>query len=176
MDPAKLVFIDESGSNISMTREYARSAVGERAHDKVPRNRGTVTSMVGALSLNGLVAMMTIEGGTSADVFLAFVKEILLPEIKPGYTVVLDNAGAHKDSEVLTAFAEAGVAVKFLPPYSPELNPIELTWAKVKDILRFIKARTRESLDEAIATAMDLVTPFDAEGWFRHCGYRWQVN
>ena len=175
-DPARLVFIDESGSNIAMTREYARALVGERAPDKVPRNRGTVTSMVGALSLNGIVAMMTIEGGTDADVFLTFVKEILLPEIEPGYTVVLDNAGAHKTTEVLAAFAEAGIAVKFLPPYSPELNPIEMAWAKVKDVLRFLKARTQEALDHAIALAMDFVTPSDAGGWFRHCGYRCQVN
>ena len=174
-DPSKLVFLDESGSTISMTREYARCPEGERAHDKVPRNRGTVTSMLGALSLKGMIAVMTVEGGTSAEVFHAFVEQVLLPEIEPGSIVVLDNAGAHKDPDVFDLFAKAGVAVKFLPPYSPELNPIELAWAELKDTLRFYKARTREALDDAIALGADLISRARAAAWFRHCGYRCQV-
>lgn len=166
------MFLDEAGSNIAMTRDYARSESGERAHDKVPRNRGDVTSMLGALSLQGLTAMMTVDGGTSADVFLVFVEQVLLPTLTPGAIVVMDNAGAHKAAPVLEAFAAAEVEVRFLPPYSPELNPIELAWAKLKRLLKDAKARTREALEAAIGAILDAITPFDAGGWFRHCGYR----
>jgi transposase len=166
------VFLDEAGSNIAMTREYARSESGERAHDKVPRNRGDVTSMLGALSLKGLTAMMTVDGGTSADVFKVFVEQVLTPTLPPGAIVVMDNAGAHKATRVLEAFAAAGVEVRFLPPYSPELNPIELAWAKLKRLLKDAKARTREALDAAIGAIADAISPSDACGWFRHCGYR----
>ncbi len=166
------MFLDEAGSNIAMTRDYARSESGERAHDKVPRNRGDVTSMLGALSLQGLTAIMTVDGGTSADVFKVFVEQVLAPTLPPGAVVVMDNAGAHKAVRVLEAFAAAGVEVRFLPPYSPELNPIELAWAKLKRLLKDAKARTREALDAAIGAIADAISPFDAGGWFRHCGYR----
>ncbi|MBM3266297.1 MAG: IS630 family transposase [Candidatus Sericytochromatia bacterium] len=171
-DPDKLVFLDEAGSNISMTRDYARSESGERAHDKVPRNRGTVTSMLGALSLQGLTAMMTVAGGTSAEVFQVFAEQVLIPALPPGAIVVMDNAGAHKAAPVLDTFAAANVEVRFLPPYSPDLNPIELAWAKLKRLLKEAKARTRDALDAAIGVILDAITPFDAGGWFRHCGYR----
>lgn len=166
------MFLDEAGSNIAMTRDYARSESGERAHDKVPRNRGTVTSMLGALSLQGLIAMMTVDGGTSADVFQVFVEQVLAPTLPPGAIVVMDNAGAHKAAPVLEAFAKAGVEIRFLPPYSPELNPIELAWAKLKRLLKDAKARTREALNAAIGAIADAISPLDASGWFRHCGYR----
>lgn len=171
-DPEKLVFLDEAGSNIGMTREYARSEIGERAHDKVPRNRGNVTSMLGALSLQGLTAMMTVDGGTSADVFKVYIEEILVPALPPDAIVVLDNAGAHRSAAALEAFSAAGVTVRFLPPYSPDLNPIELAWAKIKRLLKDAKARTREALEQAIALTIDVISPSDASGWFRHCGYR----
>lgn len=154
-----------------MTREYARSPEGERAQDVVPRNRGTVTTMLGALSLDGICAMMTIEGGTSSEVFRAFVEQLLVPELAEGDLVFLDNLAAHKDEEALDAIRAAGATVVFLPVYSPELNPIELAWAKIKRLLRDAKARTREALDAAIAHAMSLITREDAIGWLRHCGY-----
>jgi transposase len=166
------VFLDEAGSNIAMTRDYARSESGERAHDKVPRNRGDVTSMLGALSLKGLTAIMTVDGGTSAEVFQVFVEQVLAPTLPPGAIVVMDNAGAHKAASVLEAFAAVGVEVRFLPPYSPELNPIELGWAKLKRLLKDAKARTREALDAAIGAIADAISSSDAGGWFRHCGYR----
>lgn len=167
----RFIFLDEAGSNIAMTREHARSQRGERAHDVVPRNRGTVTTMLGALTLDGISALMTIEGGTSSEVFQAFVDQMLVPTLLPGDTVILDNLAAHKDEDALQSIRDAGATVVFLPPYSPEFNPIELAWAKVKRLLRDAKARTREALDEAIAKAIDLITSEDASGWFRHCGY-----
>ena len=170
------MFLDESGSNIAMTREYARSAEGERAHDKVPRNRGTVTTMLGAITLEGMTAMMTVEGGTTSEVFETFVEELLVPTLEHGDYVILDNLGAHKSARALDAIRAAGAIPVFLPPYSPELNPIELAWAKLKNILREAKARTREALDEAIARALDLISVEDALGWFRHCDLRSAFN
>lgn len=167
----RFIFLDEAGSNIAMTREHARSPQSERARDVVPRNRGTVTTMLGALTLDGISALMTIEGGTSAEVFQVFVEQFLVPTIQPGDKVVLDNLAAHKDADALQAIRDAGATVIFLPPYSPEFNPIEMAWAKLKRLLRDAKARTREALDLAIAEAIDLITSEDARGWFRHCGY-----
>jgi transposase len=128
--------------------------------------------MLGALSLQGLTAMMTVDGGTSADVFKVYIEEVLAPALPPDAIVVMDNAGAHKAASVLEAFTAAGVTVRFLPPYSPDLNPIELAWAKIKRLLKEAKARTREALDGAIALIIDAIIPSDASGWFRHCGYR----
>lgn len=171
IDPADLAFIDEAGSTVAMTRLHARAPVGERAVDDVPRNRGTVISMIGALTLDGLVAMMTVEGGTDGDVFHAYVREVLGPALRPGMTVVLDNAGAHKVAQVREAVHALGCRLRFLPPYSPDLNPIELAWSKLKELLRSAKARCRETLDAAIRGAMAAITPSDARNWTRHCGY-----
>ncbi len=171
MNPNQLVFLDEAGSTIAMTREYARAPRGERAHDSIPRNRDTVTTMLGAITLEGMTAMMTIEGGTCKEVFLAFVEHMLVPTLEPGDYVVLDNLGAHRSRRALAAIRNAGATPIFLPPYSPELNPIELAWTKLKGLLRDYKARTREALDEAIARAMPRITAKDAAGWFQHCGY-----
>lgn len=154
-----------------MTREYAWAPRGARAEDAVPRNRGTVTTLIGALTTDGLIAMMTIEGGTSGDVFVVYVEKVLLPELRPGDLVVMDNLGAHKDVRVKPLIESVGARVVYQPPYSPDLNPIELAWSKVKWWLRMAKARTREALDLAVAMVMDMVTPEDAVAWFRHCGY-----
>lgn len=128
--------------------------------------------MIGGLSLQGMVAMMTIQGGTSGDVFLSYIKNFLIPKMNPGDLVVMDNLGAHKDKRIIEAFQEAGIQIKYLPPYSPDKNPIEFAWSKIKSILRKIKARTREALDEALAWSMDQLTPSDLENWFKECGYQ----
>lgn len=171
MNPNQLVFLDEAGSTIAMTREYARAPRGERAHDYIPRCRGTVTTMLGAMTLEGMTALMTIEGGTCADVFVTYVEKVLAPTLEPGDYVVLDNLGAHRSRRALKAIRRAGATPVFLPPYTPELNPIELAWSKLKQLLRDAKARTREALDEAIAQALPRITGRDAHAWFRHCGY-----
>lgn len=154
-----------------MTREHAWAPIGERVTGHVPRNRGKVLTMLGALTLEGLEAMMTIEGGTSGAVFLRFVREHLVPILRPGDLVVMDNLGAHHATGVRTAIQAAGADVLYMPPYSPDLNPIELCWSKVKAALRKIGARTVKALTAAVALASHAVTPRDAEGWFIHCGY-----
>ena len=170
----KLVFVDESGSNIAMTPEYAWGQRSMRVHDVVPRNRGTVTTMIGALALDGLRCLMTIEGATDADVFDAYVEHVLVPSLKVGDVVVLDNLGAHKPQRILDRITAAGAKYRFLPPYSPELSPIEICWSKLKILLKKMGARTVTELNQAIAKATDRITPSDASGWFRHCGYEAQ--
>jgi transposase len=154
-----------------MTREYARGLIGERVPGYAPRNRGTVTTMLGAMGIDGVLAMMTVEGATDAEVFEAFVTHLLVPKLKPGNIVVLDNVGAHKPEGALARIRAAGARVLFLPPYSPDLNPIELCWSKMKALLKKFEALTVAALDAAIARAAELVTPSDARGWFSHCGY-----
>ena len=166
-----LVFIDDSGSHIGMTRDYARAPCGERAHGTVPRNRGEVTTMLGALDIRGVRAMMTVEGATDAEVFETFLERVLLRKLRPGDVVVLDNVGAHKPENVRRLIERAGAKLLYLPPYSPDLNPIELCWSKLKAALKDFGARTRDALDAAIKRAMDLIGGDDAEAWFRHCGY-----
>ena len=170
------MFIDEAGSNIAMTREYARAPRGERAHGAVPRNAGTVTTMIGALDMDGVRAMMTVEGATDAEVFETFLERVLLRKLKPGDIVVLDNVGAHKTAEVRRLIRAAGARVLYLPPYSPDLNPIELCWSKLKALLREFGARTHDALDDAIRRAMDLIDDSDASAWFGHCGYSGQLK
>lgn len=154
-----------------MTREYARGLRGERVQGHMPRNRGTVTTMLGAMGLDGIRAMMTVEGATDAEVFETFVTHLLVPKLKPGNIVVLDNVGAHKPEGALARIRAAGARVLFLPPYSPDLNPIEHAWSKVKALLKKFEALTVAALDAAIAKATELITPEDARGWFEHCGY-----
>lgn len=157
-----------------MTRDYARAPCGQRARGYVPRNRGTVTTMIGALGLEGVRAMMTVEGATDGEVFEAFVHHLLVPKLKPGDVVVLDNVGAHKPESALERIRATGARVMFLPPYSPDLNPIEHCWSKIKALLKKFEALTLATLDAAIARAVELVTPQDALGWFTHCGYQVQ--
>jgi len=127
--------------------------------------------MLGALGLDGVRALMTVEGGTDAEVFEVFVTHVLVPTLKPGDIVILDNVGAHKPPGILQHIRAAGASVIFLPPYSPDLNPIELCWSKLKQILKGLGARTAETLDAAIAAALKLITPDDAKAWFAHCGF-----
>jgi len=176
IDPYRLVFIDEAGSNIAMTRDFARAPRGERARGYVPRNRGEVTTMLGALDIHGVRAMMTVEGATDAEVFETFLERVLLRKLKPGDIVVLDNLGAHRTEDVRRLIEAAGARVLYLPPYSPDLNPIELCWAKLKGLLKEFGARTREALDDAIRRAMDLIDASDAQAWFGHCGYAGHVK
>lgn len=171
-DFQRLVFVDEAGSTISMTPTHAWAPRGQRAVGHVPRNRGTVTTMIGALTIGGLEALMTIEGATDAAVFLAFVEKVLGPRLGPGDMVVMDNVGAHRDARIRHAVEAHGAKLVFLPPYSPDLNPIEECWSKVKHLLRSAAARSREALDQALARIVKLVTPMDAAGWIAHAGYR----
>jgi len=171
LDPEDLFFLDEAGATIAMTPFRARSPIGERAHGKVPRCRGVVTTILGALTLAGVTALMTIEGATCGEVFTSYVRQVLVPHLRPGNVVVLDNLGAHRVQDAREAIEAAGARLLFLPPYSPDLNPIEETWSKMKGHIRRQEPRTIEALDASVADAAANVTTEDAIGWIRHAGY-----
>src|SRR5713101_5951445 len=171
LDAKRLVFVDESGSNIALTPLYARAPRGQRAHGSVPRNRGKNTTLLASLSVQGIGASMILEGATNAAAFEIYLEQILLPSLAPGQIVVMDNLSAHKGARVRQLIEERGCQLLFLPAYSPDFSPIEETFSKIKAYLRRVGARTREALEEAIAQALETVTPQDAHGWFGHCGY-----
>jgi transposase len=163
--------VDEAGVNLAMTRLYGRAPRGQRVVGTVPQNSGENITLLGAVDLDGVRAVMTVNGATDADVFRAYVKQVLGPTLVPGDIVVLDNLSAHKAVGVQQALARRGARRLFLPPYSPDLSPMELCVSKLKTALRAAKARTREALDAAVHKAMETVTAVDARNWFRHCGY-----
>jgi transposase len=173
IDPARLVFVDECGTNITLTRLYARAPRGERAFGKVPRNWDKNVTLIAAMSKEGMGrAAMSVEGATDGAAFEAYVKHFLLPTLKEGQVVVMDNLQAHKSTRVRKLIESVGASVLFLPPYSPDFSPIEEAFSKIKAILRSIEARTQEALVEAIGQALDAVSRRDVLGWFAHCGYR----
>jgi transposase len=167
----RLIFFDESGVNLSMTRAYARASRGDRAVGHVPKNWGDSVTIAAGIGLRGLVAPLLIHGSMNGEVFDAYVEQFVVPELQEGDLVVLDNLGAHKLRSVRERIEAAGASVIFLPPYSPDLNPIELAWSKVKTILRSHAARTYERLEDAVVAALSAITLDDIVGWFRHCGY-----
>jgi transposase len=171
-----LKFLDESGSHISLTRTHARAPRGQRVSDSVPRNRGRVETMLGLLSLQGMEGVMTVEGGTNKEVFVTFLKTQVLPRLQPKDVLVMDNLKAHRAPGIQELVEETGAKVLYMPPYSPELNPIEPAWSKVKALLRRWGLRDRESLRDAIVEAAEHITVGDALGWFLHCGYRAPPN
>ena len=171
MNLEKLVFIDESGAKTNMTRLYGRAKSGQRVVDNVPAGHWCTTTMISSVRLDGSTACMVVDGATNKDVFKAYAEQILLPTLKAGDIVVMDNLSAHKNKEVRNLIESVGAQLWFLPPYSPDLNPIEKMWSKVKAILRTLKARTEEALIDAIAKALEAVTAGDAKGWFKSCGY-----
>jgi transposase len=166
-----LKFVDESGVNRAMTRLYGRAPKGERVVGAVPHHSGTHVTMPGALGVQGLQAVMTVDGATDAEVFRTYVKRVLGPTLAPGDIVVMDHLRAHKAVGVQQSIARRGARLLYLPPDSPDLSPIEPCWSKVQTGLRKAKARLREALDSAITDVLATVTQTDAHGWFRHCGY-----
>jgi transposase len=154
-----------------MTRLYARAPRGQRAHATKPVNRGRHLTRLGALSLTGLVAAMTVEGFTDGEVFLAFLRQVLVPQLRAGQVLIRDHLTAHQVAGVAAACAAAGVRWLDLPPSSSDFSPIEACWSKVKARLRAKAARTLEALERAIAAALDAVTATDAYGWLAHAGY-----
>ena len=167
----RLKFLDEAGSNLAMTRLYGRAAPGERVYDTVPQNYGENITMLAGLSADGVSASMTIEGAVDGLVFPAYVEQVLTPTLCAGDVVIMDNLGAHKVKGIKEAIEARGAKVIYLPPYSPDLNPIEKCWSKIKTYLRAAKARTREALEQALKEVLLLVTKKDAQGWFASCGY-----
>jgi transposase len=165
-----LIFLDESGVTTQMTRGYARASGGRRVHEATPGGHWKILTILSALSLGGLLATMTIEEATDGDIFLTYLQQVLGPKLRPGDVVVMDNLSAHKVAGVEELIQAAGAELLYLPPYSPDLNPIEKAWAKLKQLLRSAKARTAEALDQAIAELLPQITPQNAQAWFRHSG------
>jgi transposase len=172
-DAKRLVFVDESGFHTSMTRLRARAPKGKRAYGEVPRNRGKNTTLVATITLEGAMgASMTVEGAPDSLAFEAYVERFLAPSLREGQVVVLDGLGVHRTQKVRELVEGRGADVVSLPSYSPEMNPIEEAFSKIKHLVRKAGARVREELVEAIARALATVTPEDAAGWFAHAGYR----
>lgn len=170
-DARRLVFVDESGFHISMMRLRSRAPRGKRAYGKVPRNRKKNQTLIASMTLGGgMGASMTIEGATDAPVFEAYVEKVLAPSLARGQVVVLDRLGAHRPQRIRELIEGRGCELVFLPSYSPDLNPIEEAFSKIKNLVRKAGERTREELDRAIAEALSAVTLHDVAGWFAHCG------
>ena len=153
---------------------YGRAPSGQRVHGDKPYNHGDNVSMVGALGFTGLLTLMTMSGAIDGTAFVAFVRCFLAPLLRRGDIVVMDNLSVHKVAGVREAIEAVGATLYYLPAYSPDLNPIERCWSKIKALLRSAAARTREALEEAIAQAMAAVTAADAAAWFAHAGYFYQ--
>lgn len=154
-----------------MARLYARAPKGERAYASAPVNKGQNVTVLGALSLDGIVEAMTIDGSADGQVVSTFIQDVLVPALRPGQIVIMDNLSAHKGDGIQDAIEARGARLEYLPSYSPDFSPIEQCWSKVKAILRAKAARTRACLDQAITEALDMITAQDARGWFTHCGY-----
>jgi transposase len=171
MSAEKLVFLDESSINTGMTRLYGRGELGARVIDYVPDVRFERISILSSVRLNGELAPLVFEGSLNGELFKEYVSKCLVPTLQEGDIVIMDNLTSHKVKGVAELIMEAGVDVVYLPPYSPDLNPIEMMWSKVKAYLRKTKARTKQALDDAIAVALDLVSQTDISGWFTKDGY-----
>ena len=167
----RLVFLDESGVNTGMTRLYGRASKHERVVEAVPDIRFHRTTILSSVRLDGTTVPLVFEGALNGDIFRAYIIQLLVPSLKAGDIVVMDNLSSHKVNGVVDAIEAVGASVLFLPPYSPDLNPIELMWSKVKAILRKLKIRSKELLDASIALALDSVSTSDIAGWFSHDGY-----
>jgi transposase len=166
-----LVFLDESGASTQMTRNYGRAPRGERVREGTPNSHWRTVTMLAALTTKGLRAPMTIESPTDGDVFLAYLEQVLCPWLQPGQVVIMDNLAAHKVQGVRQRIEATGARLIYLPPYSPDFNPIEKAWSKIKQLLRSAKARTVEALENAVAEALAAITAENALAWFAHCGY-----
>jgi transposase len=170
--PQTLIFFDESGVNLSFTRAHARAPRGHRAVGSVPKNWGDNVTLSGGLSSRGLLAPLMLRGSMNGAIFEAYIEQFVVPELRPGDVVIMDNLAAHKVKHVRPLIEATGARLVYLPPYSPDLSPIELAWSKVKAILRKLAARSYEQLESAVVQALGSIRISDAIGWFHHCGYR----
>lgn len=171
VDSKRLVVVDESGINTSMTRIRGRASPGERVPGAVPQGHWKTLTMIGALRLDGMAAAATVDAATDGDVFGTFVRDALVPVLRAGDVVVWDNLTPHKGDQVRRQVEQAGAKLMPLPPYSPDLSPIEQCWSKVKGHVRDEEPRTSEALGRAAAEGFASVTAADARGWFENCGY-----
>jgi len=172
VEAKRLVFVDEMGTNTSLSPSYAWAKKGQRAYCSVPRNRGPNTTVLSSMTLEGMGPALTVEGATiTSAVFETYVEQVLAPALRRGQVVVMDNLSAHKGERIRELIEGRGCELMYLPSYSPDFNPIEDAFSKIKGFLRKSEARTREALVEAIGAAISAVTAKDACGFFEHCGY-----
>jgi transposase len=176
VEPERLIFVDEMGTNTSLSPMYGWSKKGQRAHCSVPRNRGKNTTLLSSMSVEGMGPSMAVEGATDSEVFEAYVERILAPTLPKGQVVVMDNLSAHKGERVKEIIEGLGGELVYLPPYSPEFNPIEEAFGKMKDLIRKAEARTKEALLEALGAAISALSAKDARRYFEHCGYHASVQ
>jgi transposase len=174
MDISNTYWLDETGVNCAMTRLYGRAFSDERIHEYIPDARFERTSMIGAMGLNGVIAPMVYKGTMDGKFFTEYVIQFLAPAMKKGDTLILDNLSVHKVAGALDALTEKGITILFQPRYSPDFNPIELAWSKIKAYLRKMKARTYDALFIAIGESINTITEKDIMGWVKHCGYELQ--
>ena len=171
LDPDTLVFLDETGASTKMARRHGRAPRGERLRASVPHGHWKTTTFIGGLRLSGMTAPMVLDGPMTGAWFQAYVEQILVPTLRAGDIVILDNLAAHKRAAVRQAIEAAGASMRFLPPYSPDLNPIENAFAKFKALLRKAAARTVDQLESAIAAAIDTFSPPECANYFAAAGY-----
>ena len=167
----QLVFIDEFGATTNMTRRYARGPRGQRVVCKTPHGHWKILSTIAALDINGIRTACCFDGATDTEMFVAFVEHFLVPTLRPGQVVVMDNLSPHKSPRVRQLIEVAGARMLRLPPYSPDLNPIEQAISKIKSVLRKLSRRSVEALEAAVGTATNAITADDARGFMTHCGY-----
>ncbi len=172
VDPQSLVFVDECGVHTSLALIYGYAPRGERLHLSVPRNRGKNTTLLSSMTVEGIGPSLAVEGATTARVFETYVEEVLAPSLRSGQIVVMDNLGAHRPARIGELIEERGCELLYLPAYSPDYNPIEEAFAKIKNLLRRAGARSRETLVETMGVALCAVSSKDARGFFEHAGYR----
>jgi len=171
MDPARFVFLDETGTATNMARRYGRSLAARRLVAAVPHGHWRTTTFVAGLRQTGIVAPLVLDGPMTGPAFRAYVEQFLAPALAPGDVVVLDNLAAHRVDGIRQALAAAGASILYLPPYSPDLNPIEQLFAKLKALLRQAAARTRDELWSTIAHLLDSWPPLECANYLKHCGY-----
>lgn len=171
LDGRGLVFVDESSAKTNMTRLRGRALRGQRVIDHAPHGRWSATTMIGSIRLDGTTSCMAVDGSTTSEVWREYVRQVLCPTLRGGDIVIVDNLSAHKDRQSQRLIEACEAQLLFLPPYSPDFNPIENMWSKIKAHLRGAKARTYDSLVEAIGQALATISPKDAKGYFFSCGY-----
>lgn len=166
-----MIFIDETWAKTNMTRLRGRAFRGERLVDKTPHGHWKTTTLIAALGIGGVRCSMVVDGAVNADIFESFVEHVLVPELCSGDVVIMDNLSSHKRARTRELIEATGAELEFLPPYSPDLNPIEMIFSKIKQTLRSLACRSRELLWHAMQPVLDIITPDDATNCFKHCGY-----
>jgi transposase len=172
VEPERLIFVDECGTHTSLGPIYGYAPRGERLRLSVPRKRGKNTTLLSSMTVEGMGPSLTVEGSTTARVFETYVEKVLVPSLRAGQIVVMDNLGAHRPKRIRELIEQQGCELIYLPSYSPDYNPIEEAFAKIKNLLRKASARSKEALVEAIGAALSAVSAADARGFFEHAGYR----